>query len=164
VFYLAPYVRAGRHEFSAGILYPLKTGGLRLTGYDVYPRPGAVAGYKFYVFDPSGRENLFLHYSFQYLRFQGNYDIAFIWTDRHFTETDLYINNVIGLGYNLFFDTGERFGFYYLLDYVISQAGYKPGATGFKENTWVSQFVWNNLSTNVGFFFKLAPIKKKEKK
>gem|GEM_PF-2491529 len=32
-------------------------------------RLGAIAGYKFYIFNVYGRENLFVHYSFQYLIF-----------------------------------------------------------------------------------------------
>ncbi|MCX6252692.1 MAG: hypothetical protein NTX61_18310 [Bacteroidetes bacterium] len=54
---------------------------------------------------------------------------------------------LIGLGYNLFLDTDERFGFYYTLDYIISQSGYKTGTPDFKNNSWTTQYVWNNLST-----------------
>jgi len=125
VLYVAPYIRTGKHEFSAGIVYPLKTHNLFFSDYNINPRPGATAGYKFYIFNVYGRENLFVHYSFQYLRFTGNYDITSNNQSYHWTETDTYINNVIGLGYNLFFDTDGRFGFYYTLDYVISQTGYK---------------------------------------
>jgi hypothetical protein len=166
VFYVAPYLRTGRHEFSAGMLYPLSAHGLNLTDYTLDPRPGAIAGYKFYVFNVYGRENMFIHYSFQYLRFAGTYDIHSDWHSQtfHVTETDMYINNVIGLGYNLFFDYNERFGLFYILDYVISQTGYKISTEGYKSNSWTTQFVWNNLSTNIGFIFKLAPLKKKEKK
>jgi hypothetical protein len=96
----------------------------------------------------------------------GYYDIYYSWSNQpyHWTETDIYINNVIGLGYNLFLDTQERFGFYYTLDYVISQAGYKLGTPGFNDNSWATQYIWNNLSTSFGFIFKLTPLKKKEKK
>jgi hypothetical protein len=71
---------------------------------------------------------------------------------------------VIGLGYNLFFDTGGRFGLYYTLDYVISQTGYKLGTPGIKNTSWNVQYLWDHLSTNFGFIFKLTSLKKKDKK
>ena len=111
-------------------------------------------------------ENLFVHCNFQYLRFAGYWDKYYIGNNQTYrlTETDTYINNLIGLGYNLFFDTNERFGFYYTLDYVISQTGYKLGSPGFNDNSWTTQYIWNNLSTNFGFIFKLTSLKKKENK
>jgi hypothetical protein len=165
MLYVAPYVRTGKHEFSAGLIYPLTTHGLFFNDNNITPRLGAMAGYKFYIFNVFGRENLFVHYMFQYLRFRGNYDTYYSWSTEpfHWTETDMYINNVIGFGYNLFFDTRERFGFYYTLDYVISQTGYRLGAPANTGNTWATQYVWNKLSTNVGFSFKLTSLKKKVK-
>ena len=166
VFYIAPYIRAGQHEFSVGAVCPLKTHGLYYTEDNINPRLGACAGYKFYIFDIYGRENLFVHYSFQYLRFMGSYvkyyyghSQPYLWT-----ETDTYINNVIGLGYSLFFDSNERFGFFYTLDYVISQTGYNRAAQSSNQVIWITQFVWNNISTNLGFSFKLTSLKKKDKK
>ena len=166
VFYIAPYIRTGQHEFSAGIVCPLSAHGLYSTEDNINPRLGAIAGYKFYIFDIYGRENLFVHYSFQYLRFMGSYDKYYngsITRQVHWTETNTYINNVIGLGYSLFFDSNERFGFYYTLDYVISQAGCKVGTQNSNPNVWITQFVWNNISTNMGFSFKLTSLKKKDK-
>jgi hypothetical protein len=163
VFYVAPYLRTGKHEFSAGMVYPLKFHGIYFPDNDLNPQPGAVAGYKFYVFDIDSRENLFIHYSFQYLRFKGNYDVYSGDSAQHWTETDNYINNVIGLGYNLFFDADARFGFYYILDYVISQAGYKRSGQ-VNDNAWTTTYIWNNISTHFGFSFKLTSIKKKDKK
>jgi len=165
VFYLAPYVRTGRHEFSAGLLYQLAAHALYFTGNNVSPRLGATAGYKFYVFNVYGRENLFIHYSFQYLRFVGSYDIYDRWGNLlPVTETNTYINNVIGLGYNLYFDTNERFGFYYTLDWVISQTGYNLKSPHNNPNTWTTRYVWNNISTNFGFIFKIMSLKKRNKK
>jgi hypothetical protein len=166
VFYVAPYVRAGQHEFSAGILYPLKTDALRYADSSINARPGFTAGYKFYIFNAEGRENLFVHYSFQYLRFKGTYEKDYgggngIYT---VTEKDMYINNVIGLGYHIFFDMDGRFGLYYILDYVISQAGYQTDQSAYSSDMWRTDFIWNNLSTNVGFIFKLTPIKHRQKK
>ena len=165
MLYVAPYVRTGKHEFSAGLIYPLTTHGLFFNDNNITPRLGAMAGYKFYIFNVFGRENLFVHYMFQYLRFRGNYDTYYSWSTEpfHWTETDMYINNVIGFGYNLFFDTRERFGFYYTLDYVISQTGYRLGAPANTGNTWATQYVWNKLSTNVGFSFRITSLKKKAK-
>lgn len=166
VFYLAPYVRTGKHEFSAGLVYPLTTSALFFTDNSIYPSLGATAGYKFYIFNVYGRENLFVHYSFQYLRFKGSYDTYYSWSNNPYKwdETDIYINNVIGLGYNIFFDVNGRFGFYYILDYVISQTGYQFYVQDYKKDSWVAQYVWNNLSTNLGFIFKITSLKKKEKK
>jgi len=166
VFYITPYLRTGKHEFSAGIIYPLRTHGLYFNDNNINPRLGAIAGYKFYIFNVYGRENMFVHYSFQYLRFMGYYDKYYSLGNQpvRWTETDTYINNVIGLGYNLFFDTNERFGFYYILDYVISQTGYKLCAPGFNNNSWTTQYIWNNVSTHFGFIFKLTSLKKKDKK
>lgn len=165
VFYLAPYVRTGKHEFCAGITYSLSAKGLSFPYQTLNPRLGATAGYKFYVFDIYGRENLFIHYSFQYLRFSGTYDISGGSTPSYSQEeTDMYINNVIGLGYSLFFDTNERFGFFYTLDYVISQTGYNLNSRGSNSHLWTTQYVWNNISTNFGFTFKLASLNKKVKK
>ena len=76
----------------------------------------------------------------------------------------MYINNVIGLGYNLYFDTEGRFGLYYTLDYLISQTGYKLAGPGSNTNSWTTQYVWNNLSTHIGLIFKLTSLKKKEEK
>ena len=165
VLYIAPYVRVGKHEFSAGMAYPLNYMGLNSTENTLTSRPGAVAGYKFYVFDIYGRENMFIHYSFQYLRFKGTYDVAYSFDPQswQFTETDMYINNVIGLGYNIFFDNNERFGFFYTLDYVISQTGFKMEVEG-NSTTWSTQFAWNNISTGIGLIFRLSSMDKKVKK
>jgi len=166
VIYLAPYVRTGKHEFSAGILYPLQTHALYFSDDNISPRIGAMAGYKFYVFNVYGRENLFVHYSFQYLRFNGNYDRYYGNSNEAYQwdETDIYINNVIGLGYNLFFDMNGRFGLYYTLDYVISQAGYQLVSPGYNTGSWFTSYIWNNLSTNIGLSFKLTSLNKKDKK
>ena len=166
VFYLAPYVRTGRHEFCAGIVYPLSANALFEGDHTVNPRPGAMAGYKFYVFDTYGRENLFIHYSFQYLRFRQTYDENYIWSYQQgpWTETNMYINNLIGLGYSLFFDNNERFALYYILDYIISQTGYRLDATGTTNNSWKTSYVWNNLSTQIGFSIKLGSLNKRNKK
>jgi hypothetical protein len=152
VFYAAPYVQVGKHEFSAGLVYPSSTNGLYNSDYTVNPQLGAIAGYKFYIFNVYGIENLFVHYSFQYLRFKGH------------DETDMYINNVIGLGYNVFFDSHGRFGFYYILDYVIAQTSYKPGTPVINDFPWATKYIWNNLSTNLGFIFKLTSLKKQSEK
>ena len=165
-FYAAPYFQVGRHEFSLGILYPLSTTALNFNENNINPCAGAIASYKFYVFNPYYRENLFIHYSFQYLRFKGVYDVSSTtgYQPGQWTETDMYINNLIGLGYNLYFDTEGRFGFYYILDYVISQQGYKLSGPGSNSSKWVTQYIWNNLSSHFGFTFKLTSLKKKEKK
>lgn len=159
-FYLAPYLRAGRHEVSLGIAVPLATSATFFMEEQIGPRPGFIAGYKFYVFNPLGRENLFVHYTFQYLRFKGTYEKQ-LFTDapEPWNERDVYFNSVIGLGYNLFFDVNERFGFYYILDYVISKNGYKLENQGQTDQSWVMKTVWNNLSSQVGFSFKLTSIK-----
>jgi hypothetical protein len=166
VFYIAPYIRTGQHEFSAGIVYPLSTHALYFNDGNISPRLGAMAGYKFYIFNVYGRENLFVHYTLQYLRFKGDFDMTYMQRNQSYgwTETDMYINNVIGLGYNLFFDINRRFGLYYTLDYVISQAGYKLGSQGFNGNSWHTQYIWNNLSTNFGLIFKITSLKKNDKK
>ena len=166
MFYAAPYIRTGQHEFFAGVLYPLTTKGLYFSSDNISPRPGFIAGYKYYVFNIYGRENMFIHYSFEYIRFKGDYDINFSGNNQtyHWTETDMYINNVIGLGYNLFFDMDRRFGLYYTLDYLVSQTGYRLVSQGYNNKSWFTQYVWNNLSNNFGVFFKLTPLKKKTKK
>ncbi len=165
--YVAPYIRTGKHEFSAGIVYPLKTDALFYNG--TYPEEklnscvGAIAGYKFYVFDVYGRENLVIHYAFEYLRFKGDRYPQVATLFNSFTENDMYINNVIGLGYNLFFDTEGRFGLYYTLDYVISQAGYHTSGMypGISNPYWNTKYIWNNLSTHIGLSFKITSLKKK---
>jgi hypothetical protein len=166
VFYVAPYVRAGQHEFSAGLLYPLKSDALFYTDSTVNPRLGFTAGYKFYIFNAEGRENLFIHYAFQYLRFHGSYNQYYPPEQISYkvTETDMYINNVIGLGYHIFFDMNGRFGLYYILDYVISQAGYNGTMHAHAASSWSTNYIWNNLSTNVGFIFKIKTIKSKTNK
>ncbi|MEI7895594.1 MAG: hypothetical protein WCJ26_01065 [bacterium] len=166
VFYVAPYIRTGKHEFSAGILYPVKTQALCFSEDKINPRLGATAGYKFYIFDIYGRENMFIHYSFQYLRFSGSYDKYYGGNipPVQWKESDMYINNVIGLGYNIFFDDNERFGFYYTLDYVISQAGYNLTTEGHLNSSWATEYIWNNISTGFGLLFKITPLKKKVKK
>jgi len=158
VFYIAPYLRIGRHEFTAGIVYPLTTQALCFSDYNnIHSRLGALAGYKFYIFNVYYRENLFVHYSFQYLRFAGTSNLNG-WTGDPFKwkETDMYINNVIGIGYNLFFDTDARFGLYFTLDYVISQAGYKLDVPHSNKTSWATQYIWNNLSTHIGLGFKIT--------
>ena len=166
MFYAAPYIRTGQHEFFAGLLYPLTTKGLYFSSDNISPRPGFIAGYKIFVFNIYGRENMFIHYSFEYIRFKGDYDQTFSINNQtyHWTETDMYINNVIGLGYNLFFDMDRRFGLYYTLDYLVSQTGGRLVTQGYNNKVWFTQYVWNNLSNNFGFFFKLTPLNKKTKK
>jgi hypothetical protein len=168
VFYAAPYVRVGKHEFSAGLDYPMTTHNLFYSDYNIFPRPGFIAGYKFYIFNVYGLENLFVHYSFQYLRFKGKYTIYPSGDNQPYQsdETDTYINNVIGLGYNVFLDAHGRFGFYYTLDYMISQTSYKLFTPGFNSDPypWATKYVWNHLSTNIGFIFKLTSLKKKSEK
>ena len=162
-FYVAPYIRAGKHEFTAGILYPLADKGLYFSDNNISPCAGFLAGYTFYLFNTEGVENLYIHYAFQYLRFNGSYDKYDNATaeTNHWTEKDMYINNVIGLGYHVFFDAKERFGFYYTLDYVISQAGYHLSTQGYTNDSWATKYIWNNLSTHMGLSFKITSIGKK---
>jgi hypothetical protein len=164
--YVAPYIRAGKHEFSAGLLLPLAADGLYFTDKKLSPRLGAIAGYKYYVFNEYGRENMFIHYSFEYLRYSGTSDYQYIWAfdPVKITEKDMFINNVIGVGYNVFFDMNARFGLYYILDYVISQGGYKISGEGTKMSSWATTYIWNNLSNQVGLIFKITSLNKKEKK
>jgi hypothetical protein len=164
MFYAAPYFRAGKHEFTAGIIYPLSTNALNYSEEKINPRPGFLAGYKFYVFNIFGQENMFIHYSFEYLRFKRTYDVSTWVHISPVTETDMYINNVIGLGYNLFFDSNERFSFFYILDYVISQKGYRLEYLDHKSNMWSTGYVWNNISTHFGFSFRLTSVHKTVKK
>ena len=164
VFYIAPYIRTGKHEFTAGILLPLNTHSLVFNDETLSSRPGFKLGYKFYVFNIYSRENLFIHYTLQYLRFKGTYNNSYHGLNPETTETDMYINNVIGLGYNLFFDSEERFGFYYTFDYIISQAGYRFDYSGNIDNLWKTQYFWNHLSTHFGVSFKITSLKKKVKK
>jgi hypothetical protein len=162
-FYLAPYVRTGQHEFSAGFVYPTQSYALFGSENKLDPCMGAVASYKYYIFNAAGRENLYVHYGFQYLRLKGSYDTYFTGSTEpvHWDETDMYINNVVGFGYNLFFDTDARFGLFYSLDYVIAQTSYNTGSQNSGSKTWTTQFVWNNMSTNLGLLFKLTSFKKK---
>ena len=165
VFYVSPYVRVGRHEFSAGPVYELPYKALNFSDHKLSPCSGVIAGYKFYIFKPDGIENLFIHYAFQYLRFRGNLDITFSdGSTQPWTEKDTYINNVIGLGYNVYFDSNERFGFFYTLDYVISQTSDQLAGPAYTSDSWTTRYVWNNLSTHLGFTFKLTPLKKKTTK
>ena len=166
VIYVTPYIRVGQHEFSAGLEIPLTTQGLFFNDNNISPRLGAIAGYKFYIFNVFGRENMFIHYSFQYLRFKGEFEKTPNQNTQpgQITETDMYINNVIGLGYNLFFDTEERFGLFYTLDYIISQTAYRLSSSGTGSSSWTTSYVWNNVSTNFGLIFKITSLKKKVKK
>jgi hypothetical protein len=165
VVYLAPYIRTGNHEFSLGISYPLAYPGLYFDSHNLKPYPGAIINYKFYIFNVYGRENMFIHYSFEYLRFNGSVDTTYAsGATENWKETDTYINNVIGLGYNLFLDTEGRFGFYYILDYLISQGSYKLGVPGSVNHPWTTEYIWNNLSNQFGFIFKITSLKKKGKK
>jgi hypothetical protein len=103
VFFAGPYIRTGRHEFTIGMDFPLSIHALSFSDKNINPCAGAVAGYKFYIFNPAGRENLFIHYSFQYLRFKGNFDTYPEGSSPlQWTETDTYINNIIGVGYTCF--------------------------------------------------------------
>ncbi|MEI6898332.1 MAG: hypothetical protein WCL00_00510 [Bacteroidota bacterium] len=164
VFYVAPYIRTGKHEFTAGILMPLSAHSLVFNTQTLQPRPGFKLGYKFYVFNIYSRENLFIHYTFEYLRFKGTLDNSYLYYNLAATEKDMYINNVIGLGYNLFFDSEERFGFYYTFDYIISQAGYQSDYPGNSDHLWRTQYFWNHLSTHFGVSFKITSLKKQVKK
>lgn len=151
--YVAPYIRIGRHEIMAGINCPMPADGLYNTGLRLDPRPGVVAGYKLYLFNPFGRENMFIHYSFQYLNLKGGENETY--------EKDRYFNNTIGLGYHLFFDSGARFGLFYILDYVISRTGYNRFNNNSAAFEWTNEWAWNHLSTHIGLSFKLAEFRTK---
>jgi hypothetical protein len=162
VISLAPYVTIGKHEFSVGILYPLPANGL-FSAVKINGWPGATAGYKFYIFNKAGRENMYVNYTFQYLRFSGPFDVyselgSFPYK---FTEKNTYINNVFSLGYVVYFDTHQRFGMYYSLGYVISQGGYQEYLGHTTNFPWTTRFSWNHLNTCLGFSFKLKGFDKK---
>jgi hypothetical protein len=162
---LAPYIIVGKHEFYAGILYPLNAKGLYSGWFaeqKLIARPGATAGYKFYIFNKAGRENMYVNYSFQYLRFTGTF-VGGINNFQWF-ETDYDINNVFSLGYVVYFDTQQRFGMYYSLGYVISQGSYKTTMEVPSYFPWKTKFIWNNVNTNVGLSFKLKSFDKKTPK
>ncbi len=157
-FYLAPYVRCDRHEFTVGLVCPIGADALHFGNETLSPRPGMLADYKFYVFDPNGRENLFIHYAFQYIRLKGYHDEDHGGIVYSLTEKDMYINHIIGLGYHLFFDMNARFGLYYTLDYMISGAGYQVSSGAQNSDSWSTTYLWNHLSTNFGLTFKLASL------
>lgn len=162
VLYIAPYILTHSHEFSLAFAYPLSTDALAYPENKIDPLPGFIAGYKFYLFDMTGNENVFLHYSFQYLHFSGNLDNNTIQPPEVLKEKDMYINNLIGLGYTLYFDAHQRFGMYYIIDYIISQYGYQKGSPEITGQTWTTDYSWNRLSTHIGFSFKLTDLKKSE--
>ncbi|HNY02541.1 MAG TPA: hypothetical protein PKG48_08140 [Bacteroidales bacterium] len=161
--YAAPYLRTGHHEFSAGLLYPLPAKGLYLANDRLSSRPGFVGSYKFTVFDVYARENLFLHYAFEYVTFSGKAAVVQPGTGLTETKTekDRYFNHAIGLGYSLFFDRDGRFGLYYLLDYVISQTRYSVDAPSLPEGLKSSRTFWDHVGTQIGLSFKIVPLKKK---
>ena len=165
VIYVSPYIQIGRHEFSLGFAYPVAIHGLFFSDDIINPSPGFTAGYKFYVFNPYFRENMFIHYSFEYLRYKTVYNKVLTGdVSRPYTETDMYFNNVIGLGYNVYFDSDGRFGLYYILDYLISQNSYKLNGDIPNSGSWMTNYIWNNLSTHIGLTFKLTSLRKKVKK
>ncbi len=156
VISIAPYVRLNKHELYVGFLYPLKSPGL-FSGSKITPSLSAIGGYKFYIFNNAGRENLFLNYSFQYLKYLGYYEKKDPITNKpiFLEETPSYINNVIGFGYVVYFDQQHRFGFYYTLGYVISQLTYVSDYWQYNsDKIWQTQYIWNHASTNIGFSFK----------
>ncbi|MGE5423875.1 MAG: hypothetical protein ACM3N9_00845 [Syntrophothermus sp.] len=157
-FYVAPFFKTGKHEFSLGADMPLATKAIYFSDEKINPMPGVVAGYKYYFADIYGREQFFIHYMWQYMRYKKDYTITpeTAVDDGKRTETDFYINNVIGLGYNLFIDMDNRFGFYYILDYMISQKNFKLNRPENNTDEWISKFSWNNISTQIGFSFRLA--------
>jgi hypothetical protein len=146
--YVAFYRRIEKHEFSLGLIYPSHTQG-RLSNDDIKPTFGALAAYKCYLLDPVRRENLFVYYSLHVLRYCGSY---YYYTGsggiHHAGETDTYINNIAGVGFNVFMDKEQRFSFYYSIGYVISYWMTEEDQSG---------FVLNALNSNAGFSFKLAP-------
>jgi hypothetical protein len=156
-FYLAPAYRIGKHEFTLGISIPLNTDALFQTDSTIKSRPGFIAGYRFYFADIYGQEKFFIHYNFQYLRYSRDYEVLVMpkSTEAGWTEKDMYINNIIGLGYYLYLGSKNQCGFYYVLDYVISQRSYHVKGPFLEGHTWISEFVWNNLSTGLGFYIKL---------
>jgi hypothetical protein len=160
VINLAPYMRLGKHEIYAGAVYALKAKGI-FSASNLNSHSGAFAGYKFYIFNPAGRENMYVNYAFQFLSFKG-FDIPNLPDGRTIEKND-YINNVFSLGYVVYFDTQQRFGLYYTLGYVISLGRYQNFASAFK-NSWSTEYILNNLSTNVGLSFKLKSFDKKAPK
>ncbi|MEI8005999.1 MAG: hypothetical protein WCI48_07315 [Bacteroidota bacterium] len=165
VVYVSPYIQVGRHEFSLGFAYPVAINAMFFSDDNINPSPGFIAGYKFYVFNPYFRENMFIHYSFEYLRYKSTYNKVLTGdVSKPYTETDMYINNVIGLGYNVYFDSDGRFGLYYILDYLVSQNSYKINGEIPNAGNWMTNYVWNNLSTHIGLTFKLTSLRKKVKK
>lgn len=66
------------------------------------------------------------------------------------------------MGYNLFFNIDGRFGFFYTLDYMISNTNYNvTNNTVAMVPIKLNMNVWNNLSTNFGFLIKITSMKKK---
>jgi hypothetical protein len=165
---LAPYVRVGKHEFYAGMVCSIKkTNPTSTIKYDF--RPGAFAGYTFYVFNPAGRENMYLNYSFQYLNFKENinFEGSHLYppnTSYTIKNKTSFINNVFSLGYVVYFDTQQRFGLYYTLGYVVSLNSIYNQSEAISLDERYSRFVWNNLCTNVGLSFKLKSFDKKAPK
>jgi hypothetical protein len=149
--YLDLYKRIGKHEYYGGLIYQSKPKG-ELTEGELKPRFGIIAGYKFYFYKFPHRENIFLHYTFQYLSFIGRYPKyshgSYI---GDYTQNDDFINNIIGLGFTVFFNKKQRFGFYYSFGYIIS----KHIAGGFN---------WSFINSNFGFNFKLTNLKTRKLK
>ncbi|MFH2142015.1 MAG: hypothetical protein ABIJ97_06320 [Bacteroidota bacterium] len=143
--YISLYVKSYKHEIAAGINYPYKAEGESSYEY-LHPRIGVTINFNYYLLKNPRITNIYINYSFQNLRFKGDYIYITPHATYYHTEVNTFYNSTFGLGFTCSFDKNHRTGFYCVLGYLI------------KYSDSHKRMSWHDYQCfNLGFRFKLPP-------
>jgi hypothetical protein len=163
---LPVYLKTGRHECYTGFIIPLlvpaTNGEYYLNKWSV----GAMAGYRFYFFNPLHSTNLYFQHEFQYIYFTGKYEFASHSDVSYYNTIYGYVRNIIGFGFSQFFDKKQHVGISFGCGYIIPFNYYKKiGKTSsYSEWTyWSEPYMNNYLNFNFDINIKLAAFHKVKK-
>ncbi len=163
------FINIDRHDFSVGLIYPLMIEAEKGEAYGSEHTIGALLGYRYYLFNPRHKTNLFLLYEFQYIYFSGNILKTYRTESYHVDALIESIRNVFGIGFSLFFDKNKYAGISMGCGYIIPYWYEKydkieePTHTSIYTDKWLDEGMNSSFSFFYKISFRLPPFYKKKK-
>jgi hypothetical protein len=157
--YIIPSARIDRHEFYIGPLVNERQFNAKFK-----PSIGGLTGYRFYLEKNEKVLNVFVQYSFQFMRYEYIYNssynsnviISFPYQAEQEKWRDNVINNVIGYGLKIYLNKTKTFSFDHTIGYSIILYSDKNKNNHFASN----EFSWSGINLTGGFCYRFHSLKK----
>jgi hypothetical protein len=163
---LNTYLKIQKHEWYVGFLFPALIPSTQGYYYLNKSTIGVLAGYRYYLFNPKHKTNLFFQYEFQFIYFSGRVEEGTNSGYYSYNTIEEYVRNIFGLGFNQFFDKKQNIGISIGFGYIIPYEYYKRSGSNvsYSESTkWGDLYMNNYFNFSFEINIKLASFQKDKK-